>query len=238
MTSPVVAVILASGSGERFGSDLPKQFLDLAGRAVVEHSLARFDEHPAIDRIVLVVHPGHRSQVEALLARRPFAKLAPLVDGGATRQQSSLLGIAAIDADSARVLIHDAARPLLSAALVSRCLAALERHTASGVAVPSTDTVVQVDEQGKLVAVPPRLSMWRMQTPQGVHLEVSREAHRRATAEGLKDASDDCSLVLRYRLADVAIVPGEEGNFKITSPGDLELAEQLLAMARRAERAP
>lgn len=235
MSKPVVvAVVLASGSGERFGSAVPKQFLELAGQAVVEHSLARFAEHPAIDRIVLVIQAAHRPRVEELLARRPVAKLARLVDGGATRQASSTLGIGAIEEEEGLVLIHDAARPLLSAGLVSSCLDALERHDAIGVAVPSVDTVVQVDDGGNLAAIPPRRQMWRMQTPQGFRLAVIREAHRRAAAEGVTDASDDCGLVLRYRLADVHVVPGEEDNFKITSPGDLELAELLLSMARRA----
>lgn len=231
----VCAIILASGRGERLGSTLPKQFVKLAGKTMVEYSLERFAKHPGIDQIVLVVHPDHRGRMETILGERACAKPCRLIAGGATRQQSSTLGVAAAGDVASQVLIHDAARPLLSADLVSACLVSLNRYAAISAAVPAIDTMVQADGQGNLTAIPPRSSMWRLQTPQGFRREIIREAQEQAIADGVSDVSDDCGLVFRYHLAEIGIVPGEERNFKITTADDLSRAEQLLSTSAWAK---
>jgi 2-C-methyl-D-erythritol 4-phosphate cytidylyltransferase len=226
-----VAVVLAGGWGQRFGTSVPKQLLPLAGRAMIEHSVAAFDEAPGIDDIVVVMAPGHSREVAALLAAGGYGKIRKVIEGGATRTESTRLAIAALGDGECNVLFHDAARPLVDQRTIADCLAVLSGHPAVGVAIPSSDTIAVVSD-GVMTAMPSRDSLVRCQTPQGFRLSVIRQAHALAAADpgsaGLP-ATDDCGVVLRY-LPDVGVrvVTGSERNIKITFPGDLDLAETLL----------
>jgi ribitol-5-phosphate 2-dehydrogenase (NADP+) / D-ribitol-5-phosphate cytidylyltransferase len=235
-----VAVVLAGGSGQRFGSRLPKQLLPLAGRTLIEHSVAAFEEAPGVSAILVVMAAGHARQVADMLAARDCQKVIGVIDGGVTRPESTWRAIAELSrADPARpadpagcdVLFHDAARPLVDQRIITDCVRALRTHQAVGVAVPASDTIVMVDD-GVMTAMPRRDRLRRCQTPQGFRLEVIRRAYELARADpafaGLA-ATDDCGVVLRY-LPDVtiAVVPGSERNIKITYPEDLKVAESLL----------
>jgi ribitol-5-phosphate 2-dehydrogenase (NADP+) / D-ribitol-5-phosphate cytidylyltransferase len=235
-----VAVVLAGGSGQRFGSRLPKQLLPLAGRTLIEHSVAAFEEAPGVSAILVVMAAGHARQVADMLAARGCQKVIGVIDGGVTRPESTWRAIAELSrADPARpadpagcdVLFHDAARPLVDQRIITDCVRALRTHQAVGVAVPASDTIVMVDD-GVMTAMPRRDRLRRCQTPQGFRLEVIRRAYELARADpafaGLA-ATDDCGVVLRY-LPDVtiAVVPGSERNIKITYPEDLKVAESLL----------
>jgi len=226
-----VAVVLAGGSGQRFGTDVPKQLLPLAGRPMIEHSVAAFDEAPGVDDILVVMTPGHTGEVAGLLAAAGYRKVRKVIDGGATRTESTQRAIAALGDGECNVLFHDAARPLVDQRTIAGCLAALADHPAIGVAIPSSDTIAVVSE-GNITAIPHRDSLVRCQTPQGFRLSVIRKAHELAAADpGFADlpATDDCGVVLRY-LPEVGVhvVQGSERNIKITFPGDLVLAEALL----------
>ena len=223
-----VAVILAAGSGERYGNALPKQFLYLSGRSLLHYSLAEFSQVKHIGEIVLVVPRDFRERAERICARGAFAKIGRIVNGGRTRQESSWLGVRGIREDDRPVLIHDAARPLVSARLILACLAAMAEHEAVCVAVPACDTIFQVDKNGIVDAIPERRSLVHAQTPQGFRVGLIREAHERARREKFFGASDDCSLILRYALADVHTVPGEARNRKITTAADMEFAAHIL----------
>jgi len=229
---PVIAVILASGSGERLDSAMPKQFLKVAGKTLVEHTLDRFESHPQIDEIVLVVHPRYRSLMEEILLRGKYGKVRKLINGGASRQESSTLGVSAIEATTGIVLIHDAVRPFVSERIIADCVAALAESGAVDTAIPATDTIVQVDAERVIRSVPKRKELMRGQTPQGFRLDVIRNAHRRAAAEHFSDVTDDCSLVLKYGLADIVVVAGEETNIKVTYPEDIYLADRLFQLKR------
>ncbi len=141
-----IAVVLAGGVGKRLGAEKPKQFLPLGGRTLIEWSVDVFDRHPAIDEVAVVVHPDWRAEMETLRTRNEWRKLTRLIDGGSERYMSSLNAVMAyLDyPDETNLLLHDAARPLLPAAVVDRVVAALQHHEAVGVAVPSTDTVWEV----------------------------------------------------------------------------------------------
>jgi 2-C-methyl-D-erythritol 4-phosphate cytidylyltransferase len=226
-----VAVVLAGGSGERFGTPVPKQLLPLAGRPMIEHSVAAFERAPAVDQIMVVMAAGHAGQVRALLGTGGYAKLGNVIDGGATRTESTRCAIAELGDDECDVLFHDAARPLVSQQTIADCVAALADHRAVGVAVPSSDTIAVVSD-GLMTAMPRRDSLARCQTPQGFRLSVIRRAYQLADADphfGELPATDDCGIVLRY-LPDVRVhvVPGSERNLKITFPRDLAVAEALL----------
>ena len=141
-----IAVVLAGGTGSRMGASIPKQFLELDGRAVIEYSVETFDQHPSIDEVAVVVHPDWRQEMESIAARNRWTKFTKLIDGGAERYMSSLNAIMAYidEPDTTNLLLHDAARPFVSRTIIDRVVATLERHEAVGVAVQSTDTVWEV----------------------------------------------------------------------------------------------
>jgi 2-C-methyl-D-erythritol 4-phosphate cytidylyltransferase len=232
-----IAVVLAGGSGRRFGGSMPKQVRKLAGRTLVEHCVTAFDQAPDVDEVLVVIAAELARQTATEL--RKYPKLAGIVTGGTTRSDSTAQAIAAIGAeagtgtgaDDCNVLFHDAARPLIDQRIIADCVTALDDWQAIGVVVPSADTIVEVAD-GVLGRVLPRESLARCQTPQGFRLSVIRRAYELAAADpGFTaiSATDDCGVVRRY-LPDVPIgaVPGSERNIKITYPTDLDLAETLL----------
>jgi len=225
-----VAVVLAGGAGERFGTSVPKQLLPFAGRPLIEHSVAAFNEAPAVDAVLVVMAAGHAAQVREALAAGVYRKLAGVIPGGLTRVESTRRAISELGSAECNVLFHDAARPLVDQRIIADCAAALATHRAVGVAVPTSDTIAVVSD-GVMTAIPRRDSLVRLQTPQGFRLSVIRRAHELAAADpGFADlpATDDCGIVLRY-LPDVGVhvVPGSERNLKITFPRDLAVADVL-----------
>ncbi|HUY51473.1 MAG TPA: 2-C-methyl-D-erythritol 4-phosphate cytidylyltransferase [Streptosporangiaceae bacterium] len=227
-----VAVVLAAGSGQRFGAAVPKQLLPLAGRALLEHSVAAFEQAPGVSEILVVVGPGHTGQVRDLLAGRGYRKVTGIIEGGVTRPESTRRAIAELGSQECDVLFHDAARPLLDQRTIADCVRALRDHQAVGVVVPTSDTIVVVQD-AIMTGMPPRDTLRRCQTPQGFRLSVIRKAHELALADPAAadlPATDDCGVVLRYLPeVPVAVVPGSERNIKITYPGDLDIAETLLS---------
>ena len=232
-----IAVILAGGTGSRMGGSLPKQFLDLDGRPMIAHSIEAFDSHPAIDEVAVVIHPDWRGRMEEIVAQGHWQKVKKIIDGGSERYMSSLNAIMAYidEPDDTNLLLHDAARPFLSADIIDRVVSALERHDAVGVAVPSTDTVWEVHpdfiveqttEISRFVArIPERKLMWRAQTPQAFRLPLIRDAYQRALQDPRFQATDDCGVVRKYMPGTkITVVEGNERNRKITFPEDLQIA--------------
>ena len=244
----MVAVVLAGGSGQRFGAQVPKQLLELDGRTLLEHCVAAFDAAPGVDEVLVVMPPGRTADAKELLDGndgRGYAKLAGIIEGGTTRPGSTRAAITAITArraaaraggdqdglssdDDWGVLFHDAARPLVDQRIIADCVAALDRAEAVGVAVPTADTIVVVAD-GVMTQIPRRESLLRCQTPQGFRLSVITRAHELALADPDYEPTDDCGVVLRY-LPDVPVhvVQGSERNLKITYPRDLAIARTLL----------
>jgi len=227
-----VAVVLAGGTGERFGTSVPKQLLPFAGRPLIEHSVAAFDGAPAVDAVLVVMAASHAAQAREALAAGGYRKLAGVITGGPTRVESTRRAIEELGNSECDVLFHDAARPLVDQRIIADCAAALATHRAVAVAVPSSDTIAVVAD-GAMTDMPRRDSLMRLQTPQGFRLSVIRRAHELAATDprfGDLPATDDCGIVLRY-LPEISvhIVPGSERNLKITFPGDLAIAETLLS---------
>ncbi|MBQ7710734.1 MAG: 2-C-methyl-D-erythritol 4-phosphate cytidylyltransferase [Bacteroidales bacterium] len=226
-----IAVILAGGVGSRMGGSLPKQFLPLDGRTVIAHSIETFDRHPAIDEVAVVMHPDWRSQMESIAAAGGWTKLKKIIDGGSERYMSSINAVMAFidEPDDTNLLLHDAARPWITAAVIDRVVEALQRHEAVGVAVPSTDTVWEVHpdfnakEVGRFVArIPERRLMWRAQTPQAFRLPLIRDAYQRALQDPQFQATDDCGVVRKYMPGSkITVVEGSEQNKKITYAEDI-----------------
>ncbi len=236
-TRRVVALVLAGGVGRRLGLAMPKQLVRVAGRTILEHTLAVFEAAPEVDEIIALMTPGHLDEARRLVAAAGFRKVSAVVEGGASRTESTWRALEAVgDRDDCDVLLHDAVRPLLEPRVITECVAALERHDAVEVAIPSSDTILVSAPgpggSGEIVRdVPERAPLRRAQTPQGFRLPVIREAYRRAFADpGFDDrpATDDVGVVLRY-LPDVPVylVPGSERNLKITHPQDVLIANAL-----------
>lgn len=219
-----IAVVLASGVGSRCKTDIPKQFLEFAGKTVLEHTLSAFERVSCIDEIILVITPEYRAKAEDILEKANFKKISKVLNGGLTRKDSSSIAIASIDEVDANVLIHDCARPFISSEIIEKCVKALETSDAVCVAVSSSDTLLKISDN-KIQTIPDRKDYMRAQTPQCFKLDLIRKAHK--LAEGDNNFTDDCGLVLRYNLSDISIVEGDVNNIKITYPEDLKLAEML-----------
>ena len=203
------AILVAAGSGTRAGGIVPKQFAMLAGKPMLTHSFAALRAHPAIDEVLAVIGEGQEAALQAALGPVPH------VIGGATRRDSVRNGLAAIDAD--RVLIHDAARPFLTHAVIDRLLAALDTHKGAIPGLPVADTLVSA--AGDSVS---RKGLVRVQTPQAFDVDTLRTAHS-TWPEG-NEATDDAQMV-RALGHDVAIVEGDIALEKITHPADFAAAE-------------
>lgn len=230
-----VAILLAGGSGQRFGADRPKQFVRIGERTVLEHSLAAFEQSPHIDAILIVSHPQHLDEVRKLLPLSQHPKLLAVVAGGAERQDSTLnaLRVLAQITDSPleqiRILIHDAVRPAVSQSIIERVCTALHTNQAANLVVPVTDTLLEVNDNGTTAAMPSRARYRRVQTPQGFHAATLQHAYDVALTDPNFQATDDCGVVFRYLPeVEIALVEGEQRNIKLTYPEDLHVLHHLL----------
>jgi len=219
-----VALVVAAGRGHRLGAQTPKQYLPIAGQAMLRHSVAAFRSHPGIAAVGVVIAPEDRKIYHAVCGG---LDLLPAIDGGATRQQSVLNGLEALAAaDPDLVLIHDAARPFVDHGVISRVLDALASAPAAIAAVPVTDTLKRATD-GKIAATVERKDFWRAQTPQGFHYQAILGAHRKA-AESPGELTDDAMVAESAGLA-VTLVMGSEDNFKVTTADDFKRAERAVS---------
>jgi 2-C-methyl-D-erythritol 4-phosphate cytidylyltransferase len=234
-----VAVVLAGGTGTRVGLAMPKQLLTIAGKPIIEHTIARLQESPTIDEILVMMAPGHLDPVMALVRAGGYSKVIGVLEGAGTRNDTTRAAIMALtarfgeDADC-HMILHDAVRPLVSETILEANVVALEHHDAVDTAIGSADTVIRVGGEGAdehILDVLPRAELRRGQTPQSFRLSVLRRAYELADADPEFTATDDCTVVLRY-LPDVpiAVVPGHESNMKITEPIDVFLADKLFQL--------
>ena len=220
----VAAVIVAAGRGLRAGADMPKQFRQIGGAPMIRRSLLMFVEHAKVGAVQTVIHQDDVAMFQSSVAG---LDVLPPVFGGATRQNSVRAGLEALAPRQPDiVLIHDAARPYASAALVSRAIAAAERSGAAIPALPVTDTVKTVDADGLVDKTLDRNALRLVQTPQSFAFPALLEAHRRAAAAGRNDFTDDAALA-EWAGLKVSVFEGEPGNIKITNAGDFVRAEAI-----------
>ena len=219
------AIILASGSGSRFGADIPKQFVKIAGKTILEHTIEIFEKSELIDEIFVVITPEYKQLAQEIILKNSYTKISKLLNGGRIRKESSYIGINAIEDEEANVLIHDCARPFVSRQIIADCINSLRNYSAVGVAIPTSDTIVEIDN-GIIKNVPSRDKLMRMQTPQGFKLSVIKKAHE--LSENDKNFTDDCGLIVKNGLCDVYIINGDDRNIKITYPSDICIAEKML----------
>ena len=216
------AILLMGGSGIRFGGSTPKQFSLLGGKPLYTYALKTFLEAGVFDEIVLICPRDWAENI------KQFPKMR-LAIGGATRQESSRLGLKAFGKVPEIVLIHDAVRPFVSERILLENLDAAIEWGAADTCIPTADTLVHAPEGEWIASIPKREEFLRGQTPQTFRYEWIVEAHERAVQEGISNVSDDCRLAIDLGRR-VAVVRGSEENLKITSEWDLNVAEGLLAI--------
>ena len=217
-------IILASGTGIRYGGDVPKQFVKIAGKTILEHTVEIFEKVQNIDEIIIVITPEYRNFAENILLKNSFKKVTKLLNGGETRKESSYIGISSIDEEEANVIIHDCARPFLTEKIIVDCINALEKYSAVDVAIPSADTIIEVNDN-IIQSIPNRKNLRRGQTPQCFKLSVIKKAHELSKNDN--NFTDDCGLIVKYNLGEVFVVEGDIENIKVTYPSDIFMADRL-----------
>lgn len=223
----VVAVVPAGGVGRRMGGRRPKQYLTLAGAPIIVHTLRALAR--GVDGIVVAVPADRIEATRRLVARHRVPRVLDVVAGGAERQESVCLGIAALPAETEWVVVHDAVRPFVPVDLIARVLAAAREQGAATCGLAVRETVKRVAD-ARVTGTVEREGLWLTQTPQAFRRALLWEAHDKARRDGFL-GTDDASLVERLG-ADVAMVAGFHKNLKITTPDDLAIARQWLGAKR------
>lgn len=222
------AVVPAGGAGTRMRGGQPKQFIKLGHCPVIIHTLSRLASCPELESIIVAVPSEMVAEVEDLIGRHGVGKIGAVVPGGETRQRSVSLGLAALALEFDYILVHDAVRPLVDQALISRVIKAAREIGAATAAIPVQDTLAQVGRKGFVSNLPPRTRLWQVQTPQAFWRPHLEEAQQKAWADNHL-GTDEAGLVVRLG-RPVKVVDGSPLNLKLTTPHDLKLAEAMLGL--------
>ena len=226
-----IAVVLAGGSGLRLGNDQPKQFLKVAGKKVIEHTIEAFESAKNIDEICIVSRIDYIHEVENLVINNGYKKVKKILAGGKERYDSSLAAINAYTNNDDNLLFHDAVRPLITERIIDDCIKALQQYNAVDVAVKTTDTIIQVNTNQCINNIPNRNELYNGQTPQGFKRGTIAKAYELALQDPNFITTDDCGTVRRY-LPDepIYVVNGENFNMKLTYVEDLFLLDKLFQL--------
>jgi len=227
MTQNIYTIILAGGSGQRMGGDLPKQFLPLGERPVIIETISRFSSLREVTGVLVVIPEQYRSLTKKILASHSEPKVLDLVTGGASRRESAWNALTARNfSPDDIILVHDAARPFVTAVSIRACIEGASYSGAAGLYLPASDTITEIHDE-QVTAIPDRSSLYYTQTPQAFRYNVLERGHRAARAHPEKPWTDDVSLVLALG-EPVQAVPGDPQNIKVTTPFDYELAQWLI----------
>lgn len=229
MVRKVTAVVLAAGKGSRMNSDIPKQYLTLLGKPVLFYSLQAFEESN-VDEVILVTGSGEQEYCQKeIIEKYQFKKVAHIVEGGAERYHSVYNGLKAAT-ETAYVLIHDGARPLVSPEIINRSIRKVVETKACVVGMPVKDTIQIVDESGNISSTPDRRVVWLAQTPQCFSYDLALSSYNKAIASGDDTITDDAMVVQRYGNTRAVMLEGSYENIKVTTPEDIACAECFLRM--------
>lgn len=221
-----VAIIVAAGSGKRFGTKTPKQFLEIGGKPLIIHTLQRFQACAEIDEIILVLPSTETAKFLQIVGKHGITKLAKVVAGGATRAESVSKGLKSIRAATAEVIaVHDGARPLVKPEEISACIVKAKETGAAILVSTVTDTIKEVSMDGTIVQTVERAKLRRALTPQCFRYEILKRAYENAD---LSEAATDESFLVEKSGVSVSTVEGSADNIKITHKSDLILAEAIL----------
>jgi 2-C-methyl-D-erythritol 4-phosphate cytidylyltransferase len=227
-----VAVVLAGGTGTRVGLSIPKQLIKIAGKPIIEHTIAAMQASPLVDEIIVMMAPGYLDDIRAIVKKGGYSKVSQILEGAGTRNDTTAAALAALSDEDCNVLLHDAVRPLVSQTIIAANVEALQSHEAVDTAIPSADTVIEVEaDRDRIADVLPRHLLRRGQTPQSFRLSTIRAAYANAAKDANFTATDDCTVVLRYLPeVPIAVVAGHERNMKVTEPIDVYIADKLFQL--------
>lgn len=222
------ALIVSAGVGKRMGGDQPKQFLQLAGRSILTHTVGVFSGMEEFSTIQVGVAPGFTDRArQEIFSHLPSDERIRFFDGGPHRQDTVRLGLEQVAPETEWLVIHDAVRPLVAAELIRSVIRAAREDVGAICAIPVADTLKRVNASGHVEETVSREGIWTAQTPQAFRRDVLLDVHRRAEREGIR-VTDDAALLERFGYK-VRVVIGAPENIKITTPGDLSLAEFYLS---------
>lgn len=222
------AIIVAGGMGQRMGSAVPKQFLQLGTKPLVAWSIETFITSGVIESIIIAIHPDYTQQLNHILHNYFPDSHIIITNGGQTRQESCFNALNAYDFEANDiVLIHDAARPFVTHAMIQQCIATTQQHGACGIYIPVKETIAQISDS-TVLDVLPRTSLFTAQTPQCFRYSIIIDAHTKALQKNITNATDDVSLVMMAGYTVKAITGNFYTNIKITTNEDMELAKLLI----------
>jgi len=223
-----IAIILAGGTGNRLNAGIPKQFLKLAGKTILEHTISAFQKNEHIDEIAIISNKDYVHIVEEMVIQNTFTKVTKILNGGKERYESTLAALNAFS-EEANLLIHDAVRPLVDNRIINDTIQALEEYEAVDTVVPAIDTIIEVDESHQFIKnIPDRTVLYRGQTPQAFKASTLKKAYSIALRDPNFKTTDDCGVVKKY-LPNIKIktVTGDNRNMKLTYKEDFFLLDKL-----------
>ena len=225
----VSAIIPAAGMGIRMGSNIPKQYLLLDGKPILHHTLSILDQCSLVNEIILVVSEKEVGKAQQQI-QDSHPKVTKIIAGGKERQDSVSNGLQSLDSEVDIVVVHDGVRPFVSADLICETVEAARNFGAAITAIPVSDTIKKVNEEGLVERTIDRSGLWRVQTPQTFQVSLLKEAFAKAQADNYY-GTDEGSLI-EYLGREVKVVPGSEFNIKITRSEDLVLGEKIAALVK------
>ncbi|HOZ31206.1 MAG TPA: IspD/TarI family cytidylyltransferase [Bacteroidales bacterium] len=234
----VYVLILSGGSGNRFGNVIPKQFADVYGKTILDYCVSNFNNHKSINKIIVVSNPEHIQRTKQIVSGGKFPKVISVIEGGATRGESSYLGLLEIariekETQNIKVLIQDAVRPYTNKKIIDDVIEKLGQSNAVTVAVATTDTIYIAGNNGKLEHIPDRSKLLKAQTPQGFSFDLILKAYQKHEKVNRFRQTDDVSIVNKiFPEEDIFIAQGDINNVKITFSEDLEYLRQILKTKR------
>jgi 2-C-methyl-D-erythritol 4-phosphate cytidylyltransferase len=231
-----IALILAAGSGTRMGNaDKPKQFLPIYGKPLMIHTIEAFEINDDVDKIVIVTNEQYIDQVKVWCKQYDLAKVKAVVSGGNERQISVYNGLQAVkniaSSNDDVILIHDAARPLISQRIITDNIRVCEKYDAVDTVIKASDTIVRSINEESISDIPARNELYQGQTPQSFKLSLILDAHEYVKTHEVNNVTDDCKLVLSLG-KEVRLVEGSKQNFKITTFDDLMMLKALLKIGK------
>lgn len=230
-----IGVILAGGNGSRFGGELPKQFIKVAGKTIIEHTLEVFHKCESIDEIAIVINSAFANEIETIVNNNQYSKVKKILFGGKERSDSSLAAIKAYqdeeNADEIKLIFHDAVRPFINRTIINEVIDNLHKYNAIDVAIKATDTIIEVCNKDQIVNVPNRDQLRQGQTPQAFRLKTIKKAYEKALLDPLFKTTDDCGVVLKYLPKEpIYVVEGSAENIKVTYELDMFIADKLFQL--------
>jgi len=222
------AIILAGGLGQRMDSAVPKQFLELDDKPIIIWSIETFYTSSLFDAIIIAIHPDYHKTLQTLLHEYNIQTTVTITNGGKTRQQSCYNALCSLQcSDNDIVLIHDAARPFITQTMLKNCINTTVQYGACGIYTPVKETIAIIKEDS-VVEVLPRNTICAAQTPQCFYYSIIMDAHKKALADSITDATDDISLVLMAGYPVKAITGNCYHNIKITTTEDIAIAHAII----------